>query len=113
VEASGVMNLHILHTALSHEGLRMYFSKPYGLELLLVLHSAEAAGADNGIDDTFDTIRFNKPRRAAFSSFIQQLELNGHVLKRPSEFKASKSVLRLSDGVSIALKGFLGTNSFS
>ena len=38
------MNLHILHTALSHEGLRMYFSKPYGLELLLVLHSAEAAG---------------------------------------------------------------------
>jgi len=78
------------------EGVNFYCSKPYGLELLLILEKCKKEGVDNGIEDTFDLILFNKPRRAAFAKFIKQLEELKYIIKQKSSTKASKFVLRMS-----------------
>ena len=98
------MNLIGYRDALANSGIRMFCSKPYGLELMLILDAAEKDDDDNGIDDTFDSILFNKPRRGAFSNFLKLLLINGHIQKIPSSTKASKSVLRLSPDVTMAVK---------
>ena len=90
------MKLNQFQKFVSQPCIKMYFSKAYGLELMFVLDHAESEESDNGIDDTFDAIQFNKPRRAAFSEFINQLEMSGFLIKRLSDKKASKKVLRLS-----------------
>ena len=100
------MNLTTLRKLLNNNGAQRFLSKPYGLELLFVLDKCKKDGSDNGIDDTFDFILFNKPRREAFHKFVDLLVSKHHLLKLKSETKASKTVLRMSKDVSEAFKAF-------
>ena len=93
-------------TLLQNNGAECFLSKPYGLEFLYALDKCNSDAADNGIDDTFDLILFNKPRREAFHKFVQLLASKHHLLKLVSGAKASKTVLRMSKDVSEAFKTF-------
>ncbi|HBO15447.1 MAG TPA: hypothetical protein DD440_03835 [Porticoccaceae bacterium] len=87
----------------SHE-LCHFLSKPYGFEVLLRLESFGEEDADNGIDDTYDAIRFNRPRKAAFSQYCAFLRDNNAIKYQTSALKKSKTVLRLSAEVIAQLK---------
>ena len=100
------MYLTTLRKLLNNNGAQRFLSKPYGLELLFVLDKCKKDGSDNGIDDTFDLILFNKPRREAFHKFVDLLVSKHHLLKLKSETKASKTVLRMSKDVSEAFEAF-------
>jgi hypothetical protein len=76
--------------------LSSFMSKAYGLELLFKLESFDQVGADNGIDDTYDSIEFNRPRKAAFSQFCSFLRDQNAIIYGVSSLKKSKTVLRLS-----------------
>jgi hypothetical protein len=93
-------------TLLENSGARCFLSKPYGLEFLYVLDKCNSDAADNGIDDTFDLILFNKPRREAFHKFVDLLASKHHLLELRSETKASETVLRMSKDVSEAFETF-------
>lgn len=99
-------------TLLQNNGAACFLSKPYGLEFLYVLDKCDSDAADNGINDTFDLILFNKPRREAFHKFVDFLAGNHHQLKLKSETKASKTVLRMSKDVSEAFKTFKTFKTF-
>ena len=71
-------------------------TKAYGLELLFKLENFDREDADNGIDDTYDAIEFNRPRKAAFSQFCSFLRDNKAIIYGVSNLKKSKTVLRLS-----------------
>ena len=100
------MDIFRYQKLLSNDGARAFLAKPYGLELLFLLHRCECDLIDNGIEGSYDLLRYLKPRRAAFSSHINVLEANGHIIKAVSEKKASKSVLRMSADVREAFKEF-------
>jgi hypothetical protein len=91
---------------LSNDGARAFLAKSYGLELLFILHECERKLDDNGIEDSYNLLIYLKPRRAAFSSHINVLEANGHIIKVVSEKKASKNVLRISADVRKAFHEF-------
>ena len=76
--------------------LSSFMSKAYGLELLFKLENFDLQGADNGIDDTYDAIEFNRPRKAAFSQFCSFLRDQKAIIYGVSSVKKSKTVLRLS-----------------
>ena len=76
--------------------LSSFMSKAYGLELLFKLENFDREGADNGIDDTYDAIEFNRPRKAAFSQFCSFLRDQNAIIYGVSNRKKSKTVLRLS-----------------
>ena len=76
--------------------LGSFMSKAYGLELLFKLENFDQEGADNGIDDTYDAIEFNRPRKAAFSQFCSFLRDQNAIIYGVSNRKKSKTVLRLS-----------------
>ena len=76
--------------------LASFMSKAYGLELLYKLENFVKEGADNGIDDTYDAIEFNRPRKAAFSQFCSFLRDQNAIIYSASSLKKSKTVLRLS-----------------
>ena len=82
---------------LENEAICLYCSKSYGLELLLFLYIAECEEIDNGVEDTYDAIKFNKPRRAAFSTFINTLIDKKLMLTENSAVKGSKRILRLPE----------------
>lgn len=92
--------------SLTNQGPEIFCSKAYGLKLIFVLNTAERIEADNGKDDTFDLILHNKPRRAAFSKFINLLESKRPLSKVPSSYKASKTVLREFADVAMAFEIF-------
>ena len=100
------MNITRYQKLLSNDGARAFLAKSYGLELLFILDECERNLADNGIEDTHDLLIYLKPRRAAFSSHINVLEANRHIIKVVSEKKASKSVLRISTSVRKAFYEF-------
>lgn len=93
-------------TLLQNKGARCFLSKPYGLEWLYVLDKCNINGVDNGINDTFDMILFNKPRREAFHKFVDLLASKHHLLKLKSGTKASKTVLRMSKDVNEVFQEF-------
>ena len=91
---------------LENVGARAFFAKPYSLELLFILERCELENADNGVEDTHEFLSHFKPRRGAFSTFIQDLCAGGHITKSTSRLKASKSILRMSTDVATAFKSF-------
>ena len=100
------MYLIPLRKLLHNNGAQCYLSKSYGLELLFVLDTCKKNGSDNGIDDTFNLILFNKPRREAFGIFVELLCKKQYLIKSKSKIKASKSILRLSNEVLEVFKKF-------
>lgn len=94
------MNLTTIRQIQSHKGCNTFLAKAYGLELLLLLKHFELEGSEKGIDETFDAIEGHRPRRAAFETFISNLESLGTLTKEPSNAKASKKLLRLSKDIS-------------
>ena len=91
---------------LENVGTRKFLAKPYGLELLFILERCELVNADNGVEDTHELLTQFKPRRGAFSTYIQDLCTGGHITKSTSRLKASKSILRMSTDVGTAFKAF-------
>ena len=91
---------------LENPGTRAFLAKPYGLELLFILERCELENADNGVEDTHEFLTQFKPRRGAFSTFIQDLCTYGYITKSTSGLKASKSILRMSTDVATAFKAF-------
>jgi len=71
-------------------------SKPYGFELLILIYSQTKNNSDTGIEETYDKLMFNKSKRPAFISFINELEHRGIVSRHISTRKKSKVLLRLS-----------------
>ena len=91
---------------LENVGTRSFLAKSYGLELLFILERCELENADNGVEDTHELLTKFKPRRGAFSTFIQDLSTAGYITKSTSGLKASKSILRMSTDVGKAFKAF-------
>ena len=89
---------------LDNVGTRAFLAKPYGLELLFILERCELESADNGVEDTHELLTQFKPRRGAFSTFIQDLCTSGYITKSTSGLKASKSILRMSTDVGTAFR---------
>ena len=81
------------------EQCRAFLSKAYGLELLLIVATAHDANEDNGIDDTYENIRFNKPRPEAFRTFVRYLVDRNCLTSTTSPSKRSKKILRLPDSI--------------
>jgi hypothetical protein len=77
--------------------LIFFLQKGYGLELLFSLEDMAVNGDDNGIDDTYNSIRFHKPLKVAFSQYCELLKSNGSIVVVRSARKRSKRILRLSD----------------
>ena len=91
---------------LKNVAIRAVLAKPYGLELLFILERCELENADNGLEDTYELLTQFKPRRGAFSTYIQYLCTCGYITKSTSGLKASKSILRMSTDVGTAFKAF-------
>ena len=53
--------------------------------------------ADFGIQQTYDLIKYNKPRKQAFIKFINNLEGQGYIYRQQSKSKKSRIVLRLEE----------------
>ena len=71
-------------------------TKPYGFELLILLYKQTKNNTDVGIEETFNSLVFNKSQRPAFISFINELEHRGVILRQISITKKSKTLLRLN-----------------
>ena len=82
----------------------MFHSELYGPDLLLILEATGTADDDNGVKDTHDEILSNKPRRVAFSSFLQIIEIHEYIRKLPNNTKVNESVLQLSSDVVCGIK---------
>ena len=105
-EYSCLMTYNEYRKLLENVCTRAFLAKPYGLELLFILERCELENADNGVEDTHELLTQFKPRRGAFSTFIQDLCAGGYIIKSTSGLKASKSVLRMSTDVGKAFKAF-------
>ena len=73
-------------------------SKPYGFELLILLYNQTKNNTDDGIEDTFNAILFNRSQRPAFINFINELEYKG-IISRQISIKKSKTLLRLNQNL--------------
>jgi len=74
-------------------------SKPYGFELLVLLYYQTKSNTDVGIEDTYNTLLFNRSQRPAFISFINDLEYRGIISRQTSITKKSKILLRLNENL--------------
>ena len=101
-----LMSFNKYKKLLENDGTRAFLAKPYGLELLFILERCELENADNGVEDTHELLTQFKPRRGAFSTYIQDLCTCGYITKSTSGLKASKSILRMSTDVATAFKSF-------
>ena len=84
---------------LSVDSVNRFCSKPYGLELLILLYNFTKNNDEYGIEETFEMIRYNRCKRPAFLSFVKDLEVEGIVLRLQSEVKKSRSLLRLNQDI--------------
>jgi len=71
-------------------------SKPYGFELLILIYNQTKNNSDIGIEEIYDKLMYNKSRRPAFISFINELEHKGIISRQTSTTKKSKVLLRFS-----------------
>ena len=81
---------------LSVNSVNRFCSKPYGLELLILLYDFTKKNDEYGIEETFEMIRYNRCKRPAFLSFVKDLEAEGIIFRIQSKVKKSRSLLRLS-----------------
>ena len=65
-------------------------SKPYGFELLVLLYYQTKSNTDVGIEDTYNTLLFNRSQRPAFINFINKLEHKGIISRQVSSIKKVK-----------------------
>ena len=82
---------------LKKKHFRIICSKSYGLELLLLLIQNTIDDDDFGIQETYDLVKYNKPRKQAFIKFINNLEGRGYIYRQQSKSKKSRIVLRLEE----------------
>ena len=73
-------------------------SKLYGFELMILLYNQTKNNTDDGIEDTFNAILFNRSQRPAFINFINELEYKG-IISRQISIKKSKTLLRLNQNL--------------
>lgn len=76
--------------------LTNFLEKPYGLNLLFILEKFENETADNGIEDTFESISILKPKKLAFVQYCNSLVDRGSIVLETSSNKKSKKIIRLS-----------------
>ena len=81
---------------LSVDSVNRFCSKPYGLELLILLYDFTKNNDEYGIEETFEMIRYNRCKRPAFLSFVKDLEAVGIIFRLQSKVKKSRSLLRLN-----------------
>jgi hypothetical protein len=81
---------------LSIDSVNRFCSKPYGLELLILLYDFTKNNDEYGIEETFEMIRYNRCKRPAFLSFVKDLEAEGIIFRLQSKVKKSRSLLRLN-----------------
>ena len=81
---------------LSVNSVNRFCSKPYGLELLILLYDFTKKNDEYGIEETFEMIRYNRCKRPAFLSFVKDLEAEGIIFRLQSKVKKSRSLLRLN-----------------
>lgn len=83
--------------------LRHFFSKPYGLELLLFLDECQKVGKEVYIDEVYNSLVSPMPRREAFGIFLNQLEQASLIEKKVNSIKRSMKKIELSRNVVKAL----------
>ena len=71
-------------------------SKPYGFELLILLYNQTHNNYDTGVEETFESLMFNRSQRPAYINFLNELEQRGIILRQTSQLKKSKVLLRLN-----------------
>ena len=71
-------------------------SKPYGFELLILLYNQTHNNYDAGVEETFESLMFNRSQRPAFINFLNELEQRGIIFRQTSQLKKSKILLRLN-----------------
>jgi hypothetical protein len=71
-------------------------SKPYGFELLILLYNQTHNNYDTDVEETFESLMFNRSQRPAYINFLNELEQRGIILRQPSQLKKSKVLLRLN-----------------
>mgnify|MGYP006421881303 CR=1 FL=1 len=74
-------------------------SKPYGFELLILLHNQTHENSDIGVEETFERLRFNKSQRPAYINFLNELNDRGIIIRQASQSKKSKTLLRLNENL--------------
>ena len=84
---------------LSIDSVNRFCSKPYGLELLILLYDFTKNNDEYGIEETFEMIRYNRCKRPAFLSFVKELEAEGIIFRLQSKVKKSRSLLRLNQDI--------------
>jgi hypothetical protein len=70
-------------------------SKSYGFELMMLIYHNSKNNLDYGIEETFESIKYNKNTRPAFINFINYLEYEKIIYRVKSKVKKSKVLLRL------------------
>ena len=71
-------------------------SKPYGFELLILLYNQSRHNYDTGVEETFESLKFNRSQRPAYINFLNDLEQRSIIFRQPSQLKKSKVLLRLN-----------------
>ena len=64
--------------------------------MLVLLYYQTKSNTDVGIEDTYNTLLFNRSQRPAYINFLNELEQRGIILRQTSQLKKSKVLLRLN-----------------
>ena len=80
----------------SDDYFKVFFEKPYGLELFLELKYNFDVGIDASLDELFINLKTASCRRDAFGRYINRLEEVGAVVKTTHSLKKSMKALNLS-----------------
>jgi len=90
---------------LGHDSdLSVFLSKPFGLELLLILIDPNQSNV--GIERIYDSLTI-KPTRVTFYNFLKVIEKKGLIKKVTDKEKGSRVKLILDEGVVRKLEGIL------
>ena len=84
---------------LANKNISKICSKPYGLEFMILLYFDSKHNNENGIEEIFEMIQYNRCKRPAFLSFIKDLSDEVIVLRSPSKLKKSRTLLRLNQDI--------------
>lgn len=92
----GLMFFYKYLSLMKIKDISIFCSKPYGLELLILIYNQTKNNSDIGIDETYNKLMYNKSQKPAFINFIDNLEHRGIISRHISTTKKSKTLLRLS-----------------
>jgi len=86
----GLVFFNKYYSLLKVKDISKICSKSYGFELLILIYNQTKNNSDIGIEEIYDKLMYNKSRRPAFISFINELEHKGIISRQTSTTKKVK-----------------------